>query len=198
MLIFGVTGNSDAVRRTRRSALEVSRNYDGVHVGQRVGSEWRKNRFHTPYLRNTLWDHGYAVDTLETVFLWKDLLKATEAIIKSLNEGLSYMGERVLAFAHISHVYSTGAGIYVTYLYRLAPTAEETQARWQKLKKAASQAIVAHEGTISHQHGVGVDHLPWLESEKGKIGLQTLASMVKNFDPDGIMNPGKLIDSKKQ
>jgi alkyldihydroxyacetonephosphate synthase len=198
LLIFAATGSSDAVRKTRRIALDVARSYRGVYVGRRIGIEWRKNRFRTPYLRNTLWDLGYAVDTLETAFLWRTLPSAMEAIIKSLSEGLKDRGEPVLAFAHLSHVYPTGASIYVTYLYRIAPTAEETFERWQKLKHTASQAIVAHGGTISHQHGVGVDHLPWLGAEKGKLGLHALSALVKVFDPTGIMNPGKLVDETKQ
>lgn len=197
LLLFGVTGSSDAVRKNRRLTLDIARSHRGVYVGRRIGIEWRKNRFRTPYLRNTLWAHGYALDTLETAFLWRTLPVATEAIIKVLNEGLNERGERVLAFAHISHVYSTGASIYVTYLYRIAPTAEETLERWHKLKKAASQAIVTHGGTISHQHGVGVDHLPWLEAEKGELGLQTLSKLAKVFDPKGIMNPGKLIGGRE-
>lgn len=198
LLIFGTTGSSDVVRKTRRLALDAARSHRGVYVGRRIGIEWRKNRFRTPYLRNTLWDLGYAVDTLETAFLWRTLTSAMEAIIKSLSEGLKDRGEHVLAFAHISHVYSVGASIYITYLYRIAPTAEETLERWKRLKKAASQTIVAHGGTISHQHGIGVDHLPWLKAEKGELGLQALSALVKVFDPLGIMNPGKLVAETKQ
>jgi alkyldihydroxyacetonephosphate synthase len=110
-----------------------------------------------------------------------------------LDEGLNSIGESVLAFVHISHVYRSGASIYVTYLFKLADSAEDTLSRWKKLKKAASDAIVAHGGTISHQHGVGIDHLPWLKAEKGELGMRALATLAKLFDPDGIMNPGKLV-----
>ena len=193
LLFFAVTGSSGVVRRTRRLALEVARDHGAVYVGRGMGNEWRKSRFTTPYLRNTLWDCGYAVDTLETAFPWSSLPAASEAILKSLSEGLNDISERVLAFAHISHVYRSGASIYVTYLFRLAKTAEDTLARWKRLKEAASEAIVAHGGTISHQHGVGIDHLPWLKAEKGELGLRALATLAKLFDPDGIMNPGKLV-----
>jgi alkyldihydroxyacetonephosphate synthase len=197
MLFFGVTGSSDVVKKARRSALDIARDHGGVHVGRRMGNEWRKSRFTTPYFRNTLWDYGYAVDTLETALPWRNLLAASEAVLKALDEGLNNIGERVLAFAHISHVYCSGASIYVTYLFRLADSAEDTLSRWKKLKKAASEAIVAHGGTISHQHGVGIDHLPWLKAEKGELGMRALAALSKLFDPDGIMNPGKLVKVKR-
>jgi alkyldihydroxyacetonephosphate synthase len=193
LLLFGVTGKTENAWKTRRQALEIARDQGGVHTGRRIGSEWRKNRFRTPYLRNTLWDHGYAVDTLESAFLWKDLRVATESIKKALMDGLEDKGERVLVFGHISHVYQTGASIYVTYLFRLASTAEEILERWKKLKGAASQEIVSHKGTITHHHGIGLDHEPWLEAEKGKLGIHTLEKTMKIFDPKGIMNPGKLV-----
>jgi alkyldihydroxyacetonephosphate synthase len=70
---------------------------------------------------------------------------------------------------------------------------EETLRRWQVLKEAASRVILAHGGTISHQHGVGLDHAQYLAAEKGPLGMHTLKSVISLFDPDGMMNPGKLL-----
>jgi alkyldihydroxyacetonephosphate synthase len=193
MLFLGITRARGLARKARRIALDIVREHGGVHVGRKMGSEWRKGRFKTPYLRNTLWDRGYAVDTLETVLTWSNLSSAIKSVLTALRTGLEDKGERVLAFSHVSHVYATGASIYVTFLFRIAASAEETLLRWHRLKVAASQAIVSHGGTISHQHGVGLDHEPWLEAEKGRLGLQSLAAMARTFDPAGIMNPGKLI-----
>jgi alkyldihydroxyacetonephosphate synthase len=61
------------------------------------------------------------------------------------------------------------------------------------MKDAASKAITSNGGTISHQHGVGSDHLPYLEAEKGAIGLAAINCLCRQFDPKGIMNPGKLV-----
>ena len=193
VLFMGITREEGMAKRMRHIALDIARDHGGVHVGRRMGNEWRKSRFMTPYLRNTLWDLGYAVDTLETALTWKKLRPASDAIMKALGEGLKDSGERVLAFAHVSHVYTTGASIYVTYLFRLAGSAEETLDRWKELKAVASRAIVSHGGTISHQHGIGLDHQPWLEGEKGRLGVQALGGLTRAFDPGGIMNPGKLI-----
>ena len=59
---------------------------------------------------------------------------------------------------------------------------------------AASEAIVAGGGTISHQHGVGRDHAPYLRAEKGDLGMAVLGDIARRFDPNGIMNPGVLIE----
>ena len=100
----------------------------------------------------------------------------------------------MLVFAHLSHVYNDGASIYTTYLYRRAEDPDETLRRWQVMKGAASRVIVAHGGTISHQHGVGLDHAPYLAAEKGPLGMRTLKMVSELFDPDGTMNPGKLLE----
>ena len=53
-------------------------------------------------------------------------------------------------------------------------------------------------GTISHQHGVGRDHAPWLPAEKGPLGMGAIRSLVRHFDPDQRMNPGVLLDASTQ
>jgi alkyldihydroxyacetonephosphate synthase len=53
--------------------------------------------------------------------------------------------------------------------------------------------ITAHGGTISHQHGVGRDHVPHLEAEKGPLGLAALRGALGALDPDGLMAPGILL-----
>ena len=62
----------------------------------------------------------------------------------------------------------------------------------RKLKTAASEAIMAAGGTISHQHGVGTDHLGYLATEKGVLGIKMLQSVCRAVDPAVTMNPGKL------
>ena len=124
---------------------------------------------------------------------WQSVPATLTAIEAALRPGLADWNEKVHAFTHLSHVYPTGASIYTTYLFRLATDPDETFERWQRLKSAASQAIVQHGGTISHQHGVGIDHAPYLSAEKGKLGMAVLADLSRRFDPVGMMNPGKLI-----
>ena len=152
-----------------------------------------KNRFRAPYLRNALWDDGYAVDTLETATDWSRVEALTASMLDTLRDGLAADDERVFAFAHLSHVYPSGSSIYVTYLFRIAADPDANLDRWRRLKTAASEAIVAGGGTISHQHGVGRDHVPWLAAEKGRLGLSVIEDLVRRFDPDGVMNRGVLV-----
>lgn len=193
MLLLGLTGPDRVVRAARKEALGLASERGGVHAGRTFGSEWQKGRFRTPYLRNTLWDMGYAVDTLETAVSWGRVPATIAALEAALHDTLAGEGERVHVFTHLSHFYRDGCSIYTTYLFRLGREAEETLARWVRLKSAASEAIVAAGGTISHQHGVGIDHRPYLLAEKGALGMETMAALFRVFDPEEMMNPGKLI-----
>ena len=112
---------------------------------------------------------------------------------RALRHGLDDAGERVHAFSHLSHVYPDGSSLYATYVFRRSADPDETLERWRRLKRGASEAIVAGGGTISHQHGVGRDHLPYLAAEKGELGMAVLADIARRFDPAGIMNPGVLV-----
>jgi alkyldihydroxyacetonephosphate synthase len=154
---------------------------------------WRKSRFLTPYLRNTLWERGYGLDTVETAVPWSEVRPLADDVRSALASALTDRGERVLAFTHLSHVYPVGASVYTTFLWRRAADPDETLDRWARLKTAASETIVAHGGTISHQHGVGADHRSYLIHEKGAVGLKLIRSALHTADPDGLLNPGKLI-----
>ena len=193
MLLIGFTGSENIVKSSRRKALSIARQHKGVPIGQQFGKQWYKGRFRTPYLRNTLWEQGYALDTLETAVVWEDVDSTIEAIEAALRTALNDTGTRVHVFTHLSHLYPEGASIYTTYMYGLTQDPDETLQRWRILKSAASQAIVMNKGTISHQHGVGLDHAPYLEMEKGKLGMEVLSDVMRRFDPQGIMNPGKLL-----
>lgn len=199
MLLFGVTGTHRECVRVRREIENALREFGGLPIPFLIGDMWRKSRFRNPYLRNNLWEMGYALDTLETAVPWSRIEQTAADLKNAIRYGLQSENERVLVFAHLSHVYGDGASIYVTYAFRRAATPagahapDGTLARWEKLKTAASHIIVAQRGTISHQHGVGVDHAPYVMAEKGALGVLAIQESLRALDPYGMMNPGKLI-----
>jgi len=192
LLVFGVTGSTIQVQRTLAQVSSLCRRHGGLFVGTLVGHTWEKSRFYSPYLRNTLWELGVAIDTLETAIPWPNVMAASAAIPASIVEAARKSGEEVLAFAHLSHLYRDGASIYTTFLFRRPADPDGLLALWAGMKRSASLTIQQHGGTITHQHGVGTDHAPYLPAEKGALGMDALRAVCKSFDPDELMNPGKL------
>ncbi len=193
MLLLGFSGKSSLLHVSRGEAFHLTSNLGAVNVGRTFGNEWNKNRFRTPYLRNTLWEMGYGVDTLETAIEWSIIPQMVDRIEAALQAASAEFDEKVHVFTHLSHVYPYGSSVYTTFIFRLSQDPDKTLDHWKAMKTAASQAIVALGGTISHHHGIGTAHLAYLPSEKGPMGMAVLSAIQHEFDPKGIMNPGKLI-----
>jgi alkyldihydroxyacetonephosphate synthase len=194
MFLYGASGDRKRSKAAFKAAAAIAKRGGGVSmgIGSRFGATWAKQRFRTPYLRNTLWEIGYGVDTVETATTWNNVVPMLRAMEAALNEAVASFDERIHVFTHLSHMYPTGSSIYVSCIFRLSGDPETDLARWQALKTAVSEALVANGGTISHQHGVGTDHLPYLEAEKGEAGIRMIDALLTHADPTGMMNPGKL------
>ncbi len=194
MLMLGVSADQRTARHALREARRMLARHGAVYIGTAMGDKWATNRFKGPYLRNTLWELGYAADTIETAVDWPQVMPLMLAMEQAARDVFGGYGERVHDFTHLSHLYPQGSSIYSQYVWPIAPGGfAPNLKRWQKLKAAVADAIAAHGGTVSHQHGVGRDHAAHLVDEKGPLGMATLAGLCRHFDPHGIMNPGKLL-----
>jgi alkyldihydroxyacetonephosphate synthase len=189
--ILGFEGPEHEVTARRRRALAIVRRAGGLSVGTSPGEAWRRQRFEAPYLRDELLTQGVMVETLETATRWSNLERLRAAVTRALGETLRAGGTPALVMCHVSHLYETGASLYFTFIARQREGAELAQ--WREAKEAASAAISAHGGTITHHHAVGRDHARWLREEAGAEGLAALRALKAELDPAGIMNPGKLL-----
>jgi alkyldihydroxyacetonephosphate synthase len=189
--IFGWEGERDDVERRRSRTRALLREAGGVALGPRPGQAWARSRYEGPYQRDVLLDHDVLVETLETASSWSNLLPLWGAVHDAIELALGQRGTPPLVGAHISHLYSSGASLYFTVVARRETGAEIDQ--WRAAKAAACDAIVATGGTITHHHAVGRDHVPWMTSEVGELGVEVLRAAKERLDPVGIMNPGKLL-----
>ncbi|MEO8263386.1 MAG: FAD-linked oxidase C-terminal domain-containing protein, partial [Pseudolysinimonas sp.] len=63
---------------------------------------------------------------------------------------------------------------------------------------AIQQAFVDNDSSISHHHGVGLEHAPWLEQDISAEGMKVVSGLFSVTDPGGNLNPGKILpDAKK-
>lgn len=191
VLLYGAEGDPATVRSALRRARAVGMRCGGLPLGRAPGRSWRRDRFRTPYLRDWLLDHGVAVDTMETSLSWSRLAHGHAAIVRALELALAAHAGAGLAMAHLSHGYADGACLYFTAIYPIDSDRELEQ--WSAVKRDATEAILAAGGALSHHHGVGVDHAPWLAREKGALALDVLRAAKATLDPRGLMNPGKLL-----
>ena len=193
-LILGVEGDRGLVAYAGGAARRVIRASGGLSVGRGPAKRWYQSRFHGPYSRDPMLDRAVGIDTLETATTWSNVDRLYTEVRGALSGAMQahapVKGARGLVFTHISHSYSDGASLYFTYIFPRDLNDEIGQ--WKKIKAAASDAIVRIGGTITHHHGVGEDHVPWLGAEKGAQGMGLLRAIKREMDPAGVLNPGKL------
>ncbi|MFO7963325.1 MAG: FAD-linked oxidase C-terminal domain-containing protein, partial [Desulfobacterales bacterium] len=100
-----------------------------------------------------------------------------------------------LVMWRFTHIYPDGPTIYYTIV---APGKRgDAINQWDAVKKAASDAIVANGGTITHHHAVGRDHRPWYEQSRPALMGKALERIKQSMDPCWILNPEVLIAPKK-
>jgi alkyldihydroxyacetonephosphate synthase len=187
-------------------ALECCRDHGGeVADGPRTSSDadgsgarsggagaWRNAFVQAPYLRDTLIAAGVVSDTFETAITWDRLPAFVASVRAAAGAAVAEECGAGRVTCRFTHVYPDGAAPYFTVLAPARRGSELSQ--WDAIKAAASEAISAAGGTITHHHAVGRDHRPWYDRQRPEPFAAALRAAKRELDPAGIMNPGVLID----
>jgi len=194
LMVVGFEGDGESVARRRALTVRALRHGGAAYLGQAAGRAWEHGRYQGPYLRDTLIGMGAMVETLETSHTWSRFGELHSGVGAAIRDALAAQGTPGLVFCHLSHAYADGASLYFTLISRVRRGAELEQ--WGAVKRAASEAIVDHGGTITHHHAIGRDHAPYMAGEVGEAGIDVLRAVKEQLDPAGIMNPGKLLPER--
>lgn len=187
LAVFQLEDDDRATLRFRRRKLaRVLKRHGAARMSDSIAEHWMGNRFGGPYQRDHLMDHGVLVETVETATTWDNLEHLYAAVQSALEDALG----KGWVQCHISHLDDGGASLYYTFM---ATGESDRLAQWERVKTAASQAMIDAGGTITHHHAVGTDHRPWIGAEIGDGGVRILRAIKAELDPTGILNPGKLI-----
>lgn len=88
-------------------------------------------------------------------------------------------------------------------LHPTCPTDARDEDEMKRVEAAFSEIFakaIELGGTITGEHGVGEMKAPYLEWKLGKEGIAAMKALKQSFDPNNIMNPGKIFakDSRKR
>ena len=64
---------------------------------------------------------------------------------------------------------------------------------YDQVKRAIQQAFVDNGGTLSHHHGVGLEHSAWLEQDISVEGVKVMRGLFGAVDPGDNLNPRKIV-----
>jgi alkyldihydroxyacetonephosphate synthase len=154
---------------------------------------WRRSFLALPYLRDGLVALGALVETFETAVTWDRFPALHQSVVAAVTDALEAVGAKGGSIAcRFTHVYADGPAPYFTVVAPGRAGAELEQ--WAAVKEAASDAIAAHGGTITHHHAVGRDHRRHYDAERPDLFAEALRAAKHTLDPAGLLNPGVLID----
>ena len=194
LLVLGFESADHPLDAWMARATELCRDHGGelpdeprAGGGDGASDTWRDAFLQMPYLRDTLVAAGIFAETFETAITWDRLTTFVEDV---RSRTLAALGEGAVS-CRLTHAYPDGAAPYFTVL---APARRGDElAQWDEVKTAASEAIMAGGGTITHHHAVGRDHRPWYDRQRPEPFAAALAAAKEAVDPAGILNPGVLI-----
>jgi alkyldihydroxyacetonephosphate synthase len=156
-----------------------------------VAGVWRQAFFDAPYLQSTLLSIGMLADTFETACTWTQFPQLHARVVAAVQAALTSECGGGLVACRFTHVYADGPAPYYTFVGALRAGGELAQ--WRAIKAAASEAVLAGGGTITHHHAVGRTHRSWHEHERPALFGEALTAVKRTLDPTGILNPGVLV-----
>jgi alkyldihydroxyacetonephosphate synthase len=188
-IALAVEAGGDCPRGAKHGAKHRT---EGERGADASAEAWRAAFIDAPYLQSTLVSMGVIADTFETACTWDRFEALHAAVTSAVTDAMKRACGGGSITCRLTHVYPDGPAPYFTFV---APgRAGEELAQWTAIKRAASDALNANGATITHHHAVGRTHRPWYDRERPDLFADALRAAKHALDPEGILNPGVLID----
>lgn len=163
---------------------------DGTRGGA-VGA-WRRAFLGAPYVRDALVSASVVVETFETACTWQEFPALHASVTGAVRGALMEICGTGTVTCRFTHVYPDGPAPYFSVLAPGRSGSEVSQ--WDEIKAAASEAVLASGGTITHHHAVGRVHRNWYDRQRPGLFARALQAAKSVLDPAGVLNPGVLVD----
>jgi FAD/FMN-containing dehydrogenase len=97
-------------------------------------------------------------------------------------------GSKTLPFGHLGD-----GNIHYNVMQPEAMDRQDFLARWHEVNKVVFDVVRKHGGSISAEHGIGVMKRDILPDYKDPVALDLMRGLKQLLDPNGILNPGKVL-----
>lgn len=111
-------------------------------------------------------------------------LADADAVLKK-----AYPTYTVVWFGHIGD-----GNLHISILKPKELPMEQFYAACQRVDTMLFDVVKKHGGSVSAEHGVGTTKKPFLSYTRSAGEIVAMRAIKKVFDPDGILNPGKMFD----
>ncbi len=126
------------------------------------------------------WDASVPIDRI--VPFLREAQARAEAIQKDM---------RVIAFGHVGD-----GNLHMSIFPKGEHEDPGFDALCARVEREIDELIWSHRGSICAEHGVGVENFTRVVGQKDPIEFELMARVRMLFDPQGLFNPGKMIDAQ--
>lgn len=172
------------------SAIEaIASNCGATSLGAEMGEIWWRGKYE-PYAKGKLPEPPHMYGTFDTVARFRDIPAIYRAKKQAIENDFKKYEARYTC--HLSHWFPWGSMLYDRFYIDNAPE-DPAEALWlhDQLWNAGVRLSLANGGTINEHHGVGLKLGRFMREQYGQA-FDSLLGIKNAWDPDGIMNPGKL------
>jgi len=185
MLLIETDGDEEVVKREAKRLKEICLMSGAMGLTVASGKEeadrlWEARRGVSPSLRS-LKPGKVSEDVVVPRSRLVDL-------VSFLSETAKNYALPIAAFGH------AGDGNLHVNILMDPDNREETEKAGVVVKKLFEK-VVSLGGTITGEHGVGITKSPYMEIEFSRPALDLMIRLKAAFDPNGILNPGKIFQS---
>lgn len=205
MVMLGFESADHPLEAWMNRALECCRDHGGTTPngviikggGETTGREgsvgdWRDAFIRMPYQSISMAAMGAIFDTVESSITWERFDGFYAGVMQDIQKALDEVCGGGILSCRFTHIYPDGPAPYFTFL-GLGKRGGELE-QWKAIKSAACDAVIRLGGTITHHHSVGRIHKPWYDKQRPDLFATALRAAKASLDPQGMLNPGVLID----
>lgn len=185
-LVIGYEGLKRQVEWEKEVVYETSLANGGIAKGPEAGYDWFATRFNTKKIQDHHAMRGGTSDSIEVAAPWDCIGRVWQEMRKAL-EPISTEVE-----AHFSHVYHTGASVYVIFHVKTGGDDYDGEKKYLQCVRAAIESSLKNGGNVSHHHGIGQIKKDYLVDEHGDAGAELMKGIKEVLDPKYLLNKGVL------
>jgi alkyldihydroxyacetonephosphate synthase len=185
LMILLFEGDPELTATQARIAERLGAGHGGRALGEEPARTWLEHRFDVSWMSDQVARDGGVAEAVEVCATWS----ALPGLLERMRTAAARTMTTVMA--HVSHIYSDGASLYVIASGDY-PSDEAALAAYDQLWADLMPVVLEAGAVISHHHGIGVERAGWMAAQLGAPGLDLLRGLKAVVDPAGVMNPGKL------
>jgi D-lactate dehydrogenase (cytochrome) len=185
LLLFEFHGSPAGVQEQAEMVQEIARDHDGMDF------EWAN----LPEERNRLWTarHNAYFAALQLRpgcrASTTDVCVPISRLAQCIDQATELLANAPFPSTMVGHV---GDGNFHVVMLLDPEDAKEWEAS-EKLNHALVEMALSVDGTCTGEHGIGLHKLGFMHQEHGQAALELMWALKKAYDPDNILNPGKVL-----